>query len=96
MLLRLIDGSGSSVANNINLPRHRYNINKFNFHLQEEKLGALQETSTPEEDLIRTARTNVTNVTLRDSLPSSNIDRTNDLSPRRSDVQDIITYLCTV
>ena len=96
LLRHAIDGSGSSVANSINLLWHRYNINKFNFHLREEKRGALQDPSTPEEDLIRTARTINEFVSLRDSLPISNIDRANDSSLRRSDVQDIITYLCTV
>ncbi len=48
LLRHAIDDSGSSVANNINILWHRYNINKFNFHLREEKRGALQDTSTPE------------------------------------------------
>ncbi len=53
----LKDASGSSVANNINLLWYRYNINKFNFQLQKQKCGILQETPTPEEDSVRMART---------------------------------------
>ena len=83
MLLRHgIDGSGSSVANNINLLWHRYNINKFNFHLQEEKRGALQETSIPEEDLIRTART-ISSFASYQVLASSNIVRAKDIITSR-------------
>ena len=97
LLRHAIDGSGSSVANNINLLWHRYKIDKINFHLQVEKRYALQETSTPDEDLIRTARTINEFISFRDSLPLSNINRvTADWLPSRSDVQDILTYLCTV
>ncbi len=97
LLRHAIDGSGSSVANNINLLWHRYKIDKINFHLQVEKRYALQETSTPDEDLIRRARTINEFISFRDSLPLLNINRvTADWLPSRSDVQDILTYLCTV
>ncbi len=99
LLRHAIDGSGSSVANNINLLWHRYKIDEINFHLQEEKRYALQETSTPDEDLMRTSRIINEFVSFRDSLPLFNINRAKaDWSPRRADVQDILTYmyLCTV
>ena len=96
LLRHAIDGSGFSVANNINLLWHRYKIDKINFHLQVEKRYALQETSTPDEDLIRTARTINEFISFQDSLPLSNINRAKAVwSPGRSDVQDILTY-CTV
>ncbi len=75
LLCHAIYGSGSSVANNINLLWRRYKIDKINFYFQEEKRYALQATSTPDQDLIRTAGNINEFVSVRDSLPISNIDR---------------------